>query len=124
MSDLPPAATHAVRAALPCPQGLVEQYQQQYLEQAWAPLVTLLQSDLRQPAPSAAQLERGGRQAVKDKWAAANKILEAVLAQQVRGGGEGQRFVVVVGGVGGVRCGHAGGIWVCLSCFWSVCAQV
>ncbi|GAB4824073.1 hypothetical protein N2152v2_011119 [Parachlorella kessleri] len=63
--------------------GLVEQYQRQYMEACWAPLVSLLQADLRQPAPGAGQqLEKGGRQAAKDKWTAVNKLLEPVMAQQ------------------------------------------
>ena len=77
-SDHPPGCTA-------CLQGLVEQYQRQYMEACWAPLVSLLQADLRQPAPGAGQLEKGGRQAAKDKWTAVNKLLEPVLAQQVGG---------------------------------------
>ncbi len=54
------------------------------MEACWAPLLSLLRADLRGPRPTAAALDKAGRQAIKDKWAALNKLLEPILAQQVR----------------------------------------
>lgn len=64
------------------------QYQRQYMEHSWQPLVRLL----KQPPPlpprlaAGAALDKGVRQAVKDHWAAVNKAMEPIMSHQVRAG--------------------------------------
>lgn len=78
---MPAASTFA------CLQRRVEEYQQQYVEAAWGSLLALLRQDARQPLPPNLAVDRAARQAVKDKWTAANKVLAEAQAQQVGGGG-------------------------------------
>lgn len=64
--------------------GQVAQYQRQYMEHSWQPLVRLL----KQPPPlpprlaAGAALDKGVRQAVKDHWAAVNKAMEPIMSHQ------------------------------------------
>lgn len=64
-------------------QGKVEEWQQQYVEHAWGPLLSLLRQDARQALPAGLAGDKAARQAIKDKWSAVNKAIAEVQGQQV-----------------------------------------
>ena len=64
----------------------MEQQRQAFIEAAWGPLLSLLRQDARQPVPPNLSSDKAARQAIKDKWSAANKALAEAQAQQVRAG--------------------------------------
>ena len=74
------------RPVLPCcpPQDAVRRYHAQYQEAAWGPALAALRADAAAgPASASAALDRAGKEAVKERWAAVNRALEAAQAQQV-----------------------------------------
>ncbi len=82
-----PAAADAVPLCLPLRlvplQGRVDDFKQQYVEQAWGPLLALLRADARQAVPAGLAGDKAARQAVKDRWTAVNRALADAQAQQV-----------------------------------------
>ena len=62
----------------------MRRYHAQYQEAAWGPALAALRADTAAgPASAAPSLDRAGKEAVKERWAAVNRALEAAQAQQV-----------------------------------------